>query len=55
MGGDAAAVRTSIEEGLRVLDQLSAFTKQTAAPTHEPGLQSAIVKARDLLASRLRP
>ncbi len=53
VGGKRAAVRESIEEGVRMLERFDAFAVETAGRKHLPSIRKAVQKARTVLESRL--
>jgi hypothetical protein len=53
VGGKLAAVRKSIEEGLRMLDQFELYTRETADPRYREDMLAAVAEARTKLTTRL--
>ena len=52
--GKGASVRSSIDEGLRMLDAFAVFARKTAAPAHRALMLRAVEEAREKLKRRLR-
>ena len=52
VGGRGAAVRRSLEEGLKMMDQLAAYTRTNAAPDYLEPTLTAIAKGKAILESR---
>jgi hypothetical protein len=53
VGGRDAAVRTSIDEGFRMLDRFEAFARRTADPRYLPATLTGVEQAKKRLRSRL--
>lgn len=52
VAGRYAAVRASIEEGIRMLDAFERFARKTAGPDHRASILEAITEARARLEAR---
>ncbi len=50
-----AAVMKSVQEGLKMLDQLEAYAEQTTAPEHLDGFLTSVREAQQILRGKLRP
>ena len=53
VGGQGAAVRQSIEEGIQMLDRFEAFARKTASPRYLPATLVAVERAREELRVKL--
>ena len=55
VGNQPVYVKESVREGLKMLDQLEAYGKQTAAPKYLGAFLTAVREARDILKNRMNP
>ncbi len=54
VAGRGARVRSSLEEGLRMMEALQRYGQEKAAPAHRARFLEALEKAREVLRARLR-